>query len=72
LEEITKEWLADLLVPTDPVEMSNVYSPETMTEIARPRKIKKTKEVHDLDNATVNTDSISAEEGGDGREIDGT
>jgi hypothetical protein len=29
LEEITKEWLTDLLVPTDPAEISDVDSLET-------------------------------------------
>jgi hypothetical protein len=28
LEDITKEWSTDLLIPTDPVEISNVDSPE--------------------------------------------
>jgi hypothetical protein len=27
LEEITKEWLEDLLIPTDPVEVSDIHSP---------------------------------------------
>jgi hypothetical protein len=52
--------------------MSNVDSPETMQDTTKPRKIKKTEEVHDLDNASVKTASISAEQGGDGVEIDGT
>jgi hypothetical protein len=71
LEEITKEWLADLLVPTDLAKMSDVDSPDTAQDTTRPSKIKKTKEVNDLDNASVKTASISAEQGGDGREIDG-
>jgi hypothetical protein len=72
LEEITKEWSVDLLVPADPVEMSDVDSPETTQDTPGPSKIKKTEEVHDLDSASVKTASISAEQGGDGREIDGT
>jgi hypothetical protein len=32
---------------------------------------KKTEEVQDLDSAFANTASISPEQGGDGREIDG-
>jgi heme-binding NEAT domain protein len=47
-------------------------APETVPDTAGPSKIKKTKEVHDLDNASVKTASISAEEGGDGGELDGT
>jgi hypothetical protein len=30
LEEITKEWSVDLLVPADPTDMSDVDSPEAM------------------------------------------
>jgi hypothetical protein len=36
LEEITKEWSADLLVPADPVEISDVDSPEIAQDIPRP------------------------------------
>jgi hypothetical protein len=61
----------DLLVPVDPAEISDVDSLETATNIPKPSKIKKTKEVHDLDGASVKTSSISIEKGGDGREIDG-
>jgi hypothetical protein len=32
LEEITKEWSADLLVATDPTEMSDVDNPEAMLD----------------------------------------
>jgi len=59
LEEITKEWWVDLLVPMDPAEMSDVNSPKTMTDTTKPSKIKKTEEVHDLDNAFMKTASIS-------------
>jgi hypothetical protein len=72
LEEITKEWSMDLLVPANPAEMSDVDSPETATDIPGPSKTKKTEEVHDLDSASMKTSSISIEKGGDGREIDGT
>jgi hypothetical protein len=53
------------------VEISNVNSPETTTDIPVPRKTKKTEEVHDLDNTSVKTTSISTEQGGNGGEIDG-
>jgi hypothetical protein len=59
LEEITKEWSVDLLIPADPVEMSDIDSPKTALDTARPSKINKTEEVHDLDNASVKTASIS-------------
>ena len=71
LEEITKDWSVDLLIPVDPVEMSDLDSPKAAHDTPRPSKIKKTKEVHDLDSASVKTTSISAEQGGDGRDIDG-
>jgi hypothetical protein len=67
LEEIIKEWSTNVLVPTDPAEMSNIDSPETMLDTAGPSKIKKTEEVHDLDRASVKIASISAEQGGDRR-----
>jgi hypothetical protein len=72
LEEITKDWSVDLLIPADPAEISDLDSPETASDTPGPSKIKKTEEVHDLDNASVKTASISAEQGGDGGEIDGT
>jgi hypothetical protein len=71
LEEITKEWSVNLLVLADPMDMFDVESPETAPETFRPSNINKTKEVHDLDNTSVKIASISAEEGGDGGEIDG-
>jgi hypothetical protein len=71
LEDIIKEWSADLLVPSDPTEMFDVDSPKTASDIARPRKIKKTEEVKDLDSASVKTMSISAEQGGSLEEKEG-
>jgi hypothetical protein len=53
------------------MEIFNVDSLETTPDTAGPRKIKKTEEVHDLDNASMKTASISIDQGGDGREIDG-
>jgi hypothetical protein len=41
LEEITKEWSTDLLIPADPMDMSNLDSPETASDTPRPSKIKK-------------------------------
>jgi hypothetical protein len=71
LDEITKEWSLDLLVSAKPVEMSDVDSLETATNIPGPSKTKKTEEVHDLDNAFFKTASISPEQGGDDEEING-
>jgi hypothetical protein len=63
LEEITKEWLVNLLIPADPMEMSDIDSPEAVHDTPGPSKIKKIEEVHDLDNTSVNTTSISADQG---------
>jgi hypothetical protein len=43
LEEITKDWLTNLLIPANPAEMSNPDSLETMHDTPRPSKMKKTK-----------------------------
>jgi hypothetical protein len=72
LEEITKDWSTNLLIPADPAEMSDVESPETVSDTPELSKMKKTEKVHDLDNAYVRTASISPYEGGDGKEVDGT
>jgi hypothetical protein len=50
LEEITKEWSADLLVPADPSEMFDVDSPETMPDTLGQSKMNKNDEVHDVYN----------------------
>jgi hypothetical protein len=71
LEEITKEWSVDLLIPANPVELSDVDSPEAAQDTPRPSKTKKPEEVHDVDNTSVRTASISPDEGGDGEEIEG-
>jgi hypothetical protein len=70
LEEITKEWSANLLIPTNPTEISDIDIPETTLDTPRPSRTKKTKEVQGLDSASVNTTSISPEKGGDGKELD--
>jgi hypothetical protein len=72
LEEITKEWSLNLLVPADPAELSDIDSPEAMHDTPGPSKTKKNEEAQDVDSTSVKTASISPEQGGDGREIDGT
>jgi hypothetical protein len=72
LEEITKEWSANLLILADLVEIFDIDSPEATQDIARPCKTKNTDEVKYLSSASVNTSSMSPEQGGDGEEIDGT
>jgi hypothetical protein len=71
LEEITKECSVDLLVPTNPAEMSDVDSLETTTDAPGPRKTKKNEEAQDVHGTLVKISSISPEKGGYGREIDG-
>jgi hypothetical protein len=72
LEEITKEWSVDLLVPVDPAEMSDVDSPETMSDTPGPSKTKKDDEVQDVHSTSAKTTSISPEQGDDGGELGGT
>jgi hypothetical protein len=76
LEEITKEWSADLLVSANPAKMSDIDSPEAAQDTPGPsktKKIKKTKkveEVQDIDNLSARTTSISQEQGGDGEDLE--
>jgi hypothetical protein len=72
LEEITKEWSVDLLVPVDPTELSDIDSPEAAHDTPGPSKTKKNEEAQDVHSTSVKTASISPEQGGDDEEIDGT
>jgi hypothetical protein len=72
LEEITKDWLVNLLIPADPTEMSDPDSPETVHDTPGPNKMKKTKEVQDLSSASGKTASVSPDRGGEEEEINGT
>jgi hypothetical protein len=72
LEEITKEWLVDLLVPADPADMSDVNSPEAMSDTPGPRKTQKDVDVQDVHSTSINTTSISPAQGGDCEEVGGT
>jgi len=71
LEEITKEWLEDLLIPSNPMELSNVDSLEAAQDTPGPSKTNNPEEVHDVDSSSVRNASISPNEGGDGEEIEG-
>jgi hypothetical protein len=63
LEEITKEWSADLLIPTNLAEIYDLYNPEdTHKEHNTP---KKTKEVQNLRSTLGKTASVSPDRGGD-------
>jgi hypothetical protein len=53
------------------MELSDVDSPEVAQDTPEPSKTKKTEEVHDVDSTYVRTPSISTDEGGDGKEIEG-
>jgi hypothetical protein len=72
LEEITKDWSEDLLIPADPAEMSDIDSPEEVHDTPGPSKTKKNEDAQDVSSTSAKTTSISPEQGGDGREIDGT
>jgi hypothetical protein len=71
LEQITKEWLVDLLVPSDPTKISNMESPEAIMDTPEPSKTKKDDELQDIHSTSTNTTSISPGKGGDGEELGG-
>jgi hypothetical protein len=71
-EEITKEWSAYLLVPVDPIEISDMGSPETMLNTTGSSKTNKNDEVHDVHSTSVETYLTSPEQGDDGGELGGT
>jgi hypothetical protein len=70
LEEITKEWLSNLLTSVDPVEISDIDSLEAAQDTPGPSRTKKTKEtnnpeeVQDIDSISVRTASITQDEEG--------
>jgi hypothetical protein len=70
LEEITKEWSTDFLIPANPTKISNIDSPGTAQDTPEPTRTKKTEKVQGLASASVKTASISPEQGGDGEELD--
>jgi hypothetical protein len=69
-EDITKEWSNDLRIPTNTTEIFDIDSPETAQDTPGPSKTNKIKEVQGLDSASMNTSSISPEQGRDGEELD--
>jgi hypothetical protein len=71
IEDIAKDWSTYLLIPANPVELSDIDIPETVPDTSGPSKTKKPEEVHEVDNASVRTASITPDEGGDGEEIEG-
>jgi hypothetical protein len=69
LEEITKEWSVDLLVPIDPADISNVDNLETTQDLLEPSMQQKISKVKDLSSASVKISSITLEKEGDGEEL---
>jgi hypothetical protein len=71
LEEITKDWSTELLIPTDPSKMSDpelIDSPETTHEakdLPGTNRRKKTEEFQNLSSASEGTALISPGQGGD-------
>jgi hypothetical protein len=72
LEEITKEWSVDLLIPADPMELSNINSLEAAHDTLGPSKTKKNEEAQDICSTLAKTTFVSPEKGGDDEDIDGT
>jgi hypothetical protein len=72
LEEITKEWSADLLVAVDPIDMSDEEIPKAMPDAPGPSKTKKDDKVEDVPSTSTKTTSISPAQAGDGDELGGT
>jgi hypothetical protein len=79
LEEITKDWSTDLLVPADPVDILDIDSPEAAQDTPGPSKTKKTKktkemkkneEVQDVDSLSVRTASITPDQEGNDEDLE--
>jgi hypothetical protein len=48
LEDITKEWLMDLLVVVYPIDILDINNPEATQDTPRPSKTKKTKNLEEI------------------------
>jgi hypothetical protein len=79
LEEITKEWSMNLLVLEDPVDISDIDSPETTQETLGPSKMKKTKKtketekpeyVQDVDSYSIKKTSITPDQEGNNEDLE--
>jgi hypothetical protein len=68
LEEITKEWSTNLLVPVDLADMYNEESPEAISDTPGPSKTNKDDEFEYIPTMSTKTTSISPAQGGDGDE----
>jgi hypothetical protein len=72
LEEITKEWSANLLVAAGLADMFDEESPEAMPDTPGPIRTKKDDEGEDVPSTSTKTASISPAQGGDGDELGNT
>jgi hypothetical protein len=72
LEDITKEWLADLIVAANPTDMSDEESLEAMPNTPGPSRNKKDDDVEDVPSISTKTASILPAQGGDGDKLGGT
>jgi hypothetical protein len=76
LEDITKEWSVDLLIPADPAEVSGIDIPEAAENTPRPSKTNKTKktkkdeEIQDVERRSIRMESITPEKGGNGEYLE--
>jgi hypothetical protein len=82
LEEITKEWSADLLIAANPVDISDITSPKAAQDTPGPSKTQKTtktkktketnktKEVQDVDSRSVRIASITLDEEGNDEDLE--
>jgi hypothetical protein len=72
LEEINKEWSANLLILENPMEISDIDSPKEAHDTLGPIKTKKNEDAQDVSSTSAKTTYISPKKGGDGEEIEGT
>jgi hypothetical protein len=61
--------LVGLLIPSNPVEFSDVDNPDSTQDTPEPSKTRKPKEVQDVDSTSMKTASMSPEQGSVGEEI---
>ena len=69
MEDITKDWSADLLIPANRAGVYDIDNPKTVQDTSRPSRTKKTEEVHKIDSTSMKIASISSGQGGDGEDL---
>jgi hypothetical protein len=76
LEEITKEWSANLLIPANLAEVSDIDNLVGVQNTPRPSKTKKTKktnkdeDIQDVDRISIRTTSVTPEKGSNGEDLE--